>query len=368
MKAAVLRNKELIVGDIAEPEPTAGQVLAKVLACGICGSDLHAANDIDGLAAQGIGNPSPKRAMLDPARDLVMGHEYCLEIIDLGPGDDHVSASGEPLKIGDRVASLPMSIARGVFQTVGYSNEMNGGYAERIAVDARMCLPIATDVPTELAALTEPLAVGEHAVAKARLQPDTVPLVVGCGPVGLAVIVALRARGIGPIIASDFSPTRRALAEHLGADLVIDPGAESPYDTWATMCWPEGVDRHDPFNGFAGITAKPNVIFECVGVPGMIARVAGGAQRGTRVIVVGVCMESDQFEPFVGINKELELQFVLGYSVNEFASTLEKISSASLPGIDALITGSVDLAATPQAFVDLANPEQHVKILVRPGD
>ncbi len=367
MQAVVLRNKELIVDDIAEPEPTAGQVLAKVLACGICGSDLHAAKHIDRMAAQGIGNPSPKRAKLDPSRDLVMGHEYCLEIVDLGPGDDHLSATGTPLRVGDRVCSLPMSVARGVMQAVGYSNEMNGGYAERMVVDARMCLPVATDVPTELAALTEPLAVGEHAVAKARLEPGSVPLVVGCGPVGLAVIVALRARGVGPIIASDFSPTRRALAEHLGADVVVDPGVDSPYDTWATMCWPEGVDRHDPFNGFAGITAKPNVIFECVGVPGMIARVAEGAQRGTRIVVVGVCMEPDQFEPFVGINKELELQFVLGYSAEEFGGTLAKISSASLPDIDALITGSVDLTATPQAFTDLADPEQHVKILVRPG-
>ncbi|MEZ5228900.1 MAG: zinc-binding dehydrogenase [Acidimicrobiales bacterium] len=366
MQAVVLRNRELIVDDIAEPTPTEGQVLAKVLACGICGSDLHAAKHIDRMAAQGIGNPSPKRGRIDPSRDLVMGHEYCLEIVDLGPGSEHLSAAGTPLQVGDRVCSLPMSTARGIFQAVGYSNDMNGGYAERMAVDARMCLPVGTDVPTELAALTEPLAVGEHAVAKARLEPDSVPLVVGCGPVGLAVIVALRARGVGPIIASDFSPTRRALAAHLGADVVIDPGSESPYDTWATMCWPKGVDRHDPFNGFAGITAKPNVIFECVGVPGMIARVAEGAQRGTRIVVVGVCMEADQFEPFVGINKELEFQFVLGYTGEEFATTLAKISTASLPGIDALITGSVDLSGTPQAFTDLADPEQHVKILVRP--
>ncbi len=367
MQAVVLRNRELIVDDITEPEPAPGQVLTKVLACGICGSDLHAAKHIDHLAKQGLGVPSPKRGRLDPSLDLVMGHEFCLEILDLGPDQTATSAAGTPLNVGDRVCSLPISAATGIIQPLGYSNAMNGGFAERMVVDAALCLPVHADVPTDLAVLTEPLAVGEHAVAKARLESDSVPLVVGCGPVGLAVIVALRARGIGPIIATDFSPTRRRLAEQLGADVVIDPADESPYDSWATACWPEGTDRYDPFNGFAGIVAKPNVIFECVGVPGMIARVADGAQKGTRIVVVGVCMEPDQFEPFVGINKELELQFVLGYTADEFAATLAAISNDSLPGIDTLITGSVDLPGTPQAFTDLADPEQHVKILVRPG-
>lgn len=366
MQAVVLRNKELMVADIAEPEPAPGQVLGRVLSCGICGSDLHAAKHIDRMAAQGLGVKSPKRSRIDPAQDLVMGHEFCVEITDLGPGGSAKSAIGSPLAIGDRVCSLPVSAATGVIHALGYSNTFNGGYAESMVLDAGLCLPVHTDVPTELAALTEPLAVGEHAVVKANLEPGSVPLVVGCGPVGLAVITALRARGVGPIIAADFSPTRRRLAEQLGADIVIDPTTESPYETWAEACWPEGADRHDPFNGFAGIVAKPNVIFECVGVPGMIARVAEGAQRGTRIVVVGVCMESDQFEPFMGINKELEFQFVLGYTAEEFGRTLDAITNESLGGIGALITGSVDLAGTPQAFVDLADPEQHVKILVTP--
>lgn len=355
-----------MVDEVADPEPAQGQIVGRVLSCGICGSDLHAAKHLDRMAEQGLGVKSPKRSRIDPAQDLVMGHEFCVEITDLGPGGSAQSATGTTLSVGDRVCSLPVSAATGMIHALGYSNTFNGGYAEAMVLDAGLCLPVHTDVPTELAALTEPLAVGEHAVVKANLQADSVPLVVGCGPVGLAVIAALRSRGVGPIIATDFSPTRRQMAEHLGADVVIDPAADSPYDAWAEACWPEGVDRHDPFNGFAGIVAKPNVIFECVGVPGMIARVAEGAQRGTRIVVVGVCMESDQFEPFMGINKELEFQFVLGYSADEFSRTLAAITNESLGGIDALITGSVDLSGTPQAFVDLADPEQHVKILVTP--
>ena len=108
------------------------------------------------------------------------------------------------------------------------------------------------------------------------------------------------------------------------------------------------------------------MIFGCVGVPGMLATVAENAQRGTRIVVVGVCMEPDRMEPFVGISKELEFRFVFGYTGEEFAGTLAAITAGARPGIDALTTGSVDLDGTPAAFVDLADPEKHVKILVRP--
>ncbi len=366
MQALVLRSGSLVVDEIAEPVPIAGQILGRVLACGICGSDLHAAKHLDQLASQGLGNPSPKRASLDAARDVVMGHEFCVEILDVGHGGSAIGAAGQALKPGDRVCSLPVSMASGVVHTLGYSNDLTGGFAERMVLDAALCLTVPTDLPTELAALTEPLAVGAHAVAKAGLQADSVPLVIGCGPVGLAVIIALKAKGVGPIIAADYSPRRRQLAESLGADVVIDPASASPYDTWASACWPEGVDRTDPFLALQGIVAKPNVIFECVGVPGMIKAVSKGAQKGTRIVVVGVCMEPDVFEPFAAINKELEFQFVLGYTGDEFAATLQSLVSQQLPGVDQLVSGIVDLAATPQAFADLGDPEQHVKILVTP--
>ena len=85
----------------------------------------------------------------------------------------------------------------------------------------------------EHAALTEPLAVGVHAVAKANIRGGEVPLVIGCGPVGLAVIAALKIKGLHPIVAADYSPARRALAAKLGADIVVDPARTQPYATWA---------------------------------------------------------------------------------------------------------------------------------------
>jgi threonine dehydrogenase-like Zn-dependent dehydrogenase len=96
--------------------------------------------------------------------------------------------------------------------------------------------------PAEHAARTEPVAVGWHAVQYARLTSDDVPLVIGCGPVGLAVICGLKILGAHPIIAANFSPARRALAERMGADIVIDPATASPYQSWTEAATPAGYD------------------------------------------------------------------------------------------------------------------------------
>src|SRR5262249_48977704 len=138
---------------------------------------------------------------LDVARDVVMGHEFCAEVIDFGP-DTQRAVPG-----GARVVSMPTAGVRGL-HTVGYSNEYPGGYGELMVLSEMMLLPVPNGLATEHAALTEPMAVGVHAVAKARLEPGDAPLVVGCGPVGLAVVAALRLRGAEPIVAADFSPMR----------------------------------------------------------------------------------------------------------------------------------------------------------------
>src|SRR5262249_26850382 len=110
--------------------------------------------------------------------------------------------------------------------------DVPGAYAERIVLCEPLLIEVPDHVPTDVAALTEPLAVAYRTVAKADLGDHDVPLVVGCGPIGLAVIAVLRLRGDRRIVAADFSPERRALARRLGADIVIDPAAESPYTAW----------------------------------------------------------------------------------------------------------------------------------------
>jgi threonine dehydrogenase-like Zn-dependent dehydrogenase len=217
---------------------------------------------------------------------------------------------------------------------------------------------------TEHAALTEPMAVGYHAVQMARLDKRDVPLVIGCGPVGLAVIAALKLKGAAPIIAADFSPRRRELAVQMGADVVVDPKEKSPYETWTEKAKDPSAAAGAP--GFmAGLALKPAVIFECVGVPGVIEQIMMKAPRAARIVVVGVCMESDHFEPFFGINKELNLQFVLGYTPDEFSTTLHNIGEGKVP-VQPLVTGKVGVEGVAQAFQDLGSPERHAKILVEP--
>jgi excisionase family DNA binding protein len=130
-------------------------------------------------------------------------------------------------------------------------------------------------------------------------------LVLGCGPVGLACIAELRMRGIGPIVAADFSPKRRQLAEQLGADVVVDPRDTPAIDAWRR------VDG-----------SKPLVIFEAVGVPGMIEQAMRMAPKDARILVVGACMQEDRIHPMLGIGRELNIQFALAYTPAEAAELL----------------------------------------------
>jgi threonine dehydrogenase-like Zn-dependent dehydrogenase len=358
MRAAVMRNQQLVVDSVAEPQPGPGEVLVKTLACGICGSDLHmlkhAPRVVEQMRRAGAG------AIMDPARDVVMGHEFCAEIVEHGPGCQH------SLRAGTRVCSMPLALRPEGPVTVGYSNALPGGYGELMVLNELLLLEVPNGLSTEHAALTEPMAVGWHAVEKACLTDEDVPLVLGCGPIGLAVIAALRIRGAQPIVAADFSPARRRLAQQLGADVVVDPAQVSPYESWSAAAQrPDAaVAPGDPL-AFLLSPFRPAVIFECVGVPGVIQQVLEGAARSARIVVVGVCMQSDHFEPLFGINKELNLQFVLGYTPQEFFQTLQHLAEGRINAAP-LITAKVGVAGVPQAFDDLATPERHAKILVEP--
>jgi threonine dehydrogenase-like Zn-dependent dehydrogenase len=261
---------------------------------------------------------------------------------------------------------MPISMSAAGIQAVGYSNETPGGYGEYMVLNEMLLLPVPNGLETERAALTEPMAVGLHAVEKSSLTGDDVPLVIGCGPVGLAVIAGLKLKGAGPIIAADFSAKRRELAVALGADIVVDPAQGSPYETWEEAASPEGgaAPAGTLLPGL-GPQLKPAVLYECVGVPGIIQQILDGAARNARVVVVGVCMEEDRFEPMTAITKELNLQFCLGYSPEEFAATLQHIAEGEIT-TDPLITGKVGVEGVAGAFEELSSPERHAKILVEP--
>ncbi|KAB7741146.1 zinc-binding dehydrogenase [Parvibaculum sedimenti] len=362
MRAAIFRDGDLVVDTMPEPKPAEGQVVVKTLACGICGSDLHAFHHAPKMVD--AAKRSGSSFVMDLKRDIVFGHEFCAEIVDHGPGTQ------KTLKVGTRVCSVPMTVTvageKGNVHPLGYSNELPGGFAEQMVLNEMLLLEVPNGLSAEHAALTEPMAVGWHAVQKARLTREDVPLVIGCGPVGLAVIAALKIAGVGPIIAADFSPARRKLAETMGADIVVDPAEHSPYKTWTEQATPEGYDPTSLLSILGmGPKMRPAVVFECVGVPGIIQQMLEGAPRDTRIVVVGVCMEQDRFEPFFAITKELNLQFVFGYTPEEYALTLHHIADGQIE-VSSLVTGKVGVEGVKQAFTDLANPEAHAKILVEP--
>lgn len=337
MRAAVLRDGRMVYrDDVPDPIPEAGQVLVGVRACGICGSDLHFAAhgaqvlEMSDRVAGGAGGMH-----VDLSNDIFMGHEFSAEILEAGPDT-------ETHPPGTMVTSLPVLLSAKGVEPIVYSNRTVGGYAERMLLSAPLLLPIPNGLDLKHAALTEPMAVGLHAVNKSNIAPGETALVLGCGPIGIAIIAALRARGVETIVASDFSPKRRELATAMGAHQTLDPAQGSPFDT-----------------------VKPAVVFEAVGVPGIIDDVMLRARPGTRLVVAGVCMQPDTVHPFFAIAKEINVQFVLAYTPDEFGDSLRALAEGDID-VSPLITGEVGLDAVGAAFDDLADPERHCKILVTP--
>jgi threonine dehydrogenase-like Zn-dependent dehydrogenase len=338
MRASVLRNGRMVLrDDVADPVPRQGQVLVGVKACGICGTDLHFAKHgqtVLDVSSQMEGL-SYGEGRVDLNSDVYMGHEFCAEVLEAGPETDAPAP-------GTIVTSMPVLLsAKGVAPIV-YSNSVIGGYAERMLLSAPLLLPVPNGLDPRRAALTEPMAVGLHAVNKAAVQPGDATLVLGCGPIGIAIIAALRNKGVEHVVAADYSHKRRQLAKTMGAHATVDPAQGSPFDT-----------------------VTPVVVFEAVGVPGIINDVLQRAPRGSRLIVAGVCMEPDSVMPFFGSVKEITVQFVAFYDPAEFADSLRAIAEGEID-VAPVITGEVGLDGVGAAFDDLAKPDEHCKILVTP--
>lgn len=347
MRAVALSAGAIVVrDDVAEPEPVFGTALVQVKACGICGSDLHFAKhgaDMIALTKQMEGMPEMGGGGLeiDLDRDVYMGHEFAAEVLELGPD----TTGPAP---GTLVTSLPVLMTMAGIAPIVYSNSVASGYGERMLLSAPFLLEVPNGLDPKHAALTEPMAVGLHAVNKSGIAKGTGAVVLGCGPVGQAVIGALAMKGIEPIVATDFSPSRRALALQMGAHEALDPREETAWAGWTRA-------------GKGG----PPVIFEAIGLPGILDDAMRAAPAGSRLVVVGVCMQPDVVNPFFASSKELSIQFVMAYGPDEFAECLRAIAEGDLQ-VAPLITGEVDLDGVAGAFESLADPEQHCKILVVP--
>ncbi len=376
MKAVVCKEAELNVAEVADPTPAKGQLLLEVLRCGICGSDLHARHQADELAdvAAEVGYEEAMR----PSHEVVLGHEFCGRVVDRGPGTGDSVADGTP------VVALPIVRSGGAVHPIGLSARAPGGYAEQLVVEESLAFGVPNGLRPDVATLTEPLAVAWHAVRRSQIKKRNVAVVIGCGPIGLGVILMLKARGVRHVVASDFSAGRRALAERCGADVVVDPGERSPYagDHGHLTSAPEAFDlavttierlQRLPLPWWQvwsaaerlGAGPKSPVVFECVGVPGVIDEIVASAPLFSRVVVVGVCMGADRIRPALAINKEIDLRFVLGYTPPEFRETLHMLAGGKVDPTP-LLTGTVGLDGVAGAFDALGDAERHAKILIDP--
>jgi threonine dehydrogenase-like Zn-dependent dehydrogenase len=188
------------------------------------------------------------------------------------------------------------------------------------------------------------------------------------------------------VVASDFSPGRRGLARTCGADIVVDPTEGSPF----TAAGERGhlddipsalelaVGTREKLGRLPvgwwhvwrtaeklGAGPKHPVIFECVGVPGVIESIVDSAPLFSRVVVVGVCVGPDRFKPAMAVNKEIDMRFVVGYTPLEFRDTLHMLAEGEVDPRP-LVTGEVGLEGVESAFAALGDPEQHAKVLIDP--
>jgi threonine dehydrogenase-like Zn-dependent dehydrogenase len=377
MRAVVCTDAELSVAELPEPVPGRGQVRLEVLRCGICGSDLHARHGLDDWADLAARMGYDRFGRSD--QKVVFGHEFCGEVAEHGPKCRGTLPTGTP------VVALPLLRGPAGVDTLGLSVHAPGAYAEQLLVEESLMMAVPNGLRPDVAALTEPMAVAWHAVRRGEVGKGTVAIVIGCGPVGLGVILMLKANGVRTVVASDFSPGRRALAEACGADVVVDPAETGPFDavekkghltdipsalelavgTTEKLTRVPGWWHAWRLAETLGAGPKHPVIFECVGMPGVIESIIDGAPLFSRVVVVGVCVGSDQITPAMAINKEIDLRFVLGYTPLEFRDTLHMLADGKVDPAP-LVTGIVGLDGVDAAFSALGDPETQAKILIDP--
>jgi (R,R)-butanediol dehydrogenase/meso-butanediol dehydrogenase/diacetyl reductase len=196
--------------------------------------------------------------------------------------------------------------------------------------------------------MVEPLAVSHHAVELARVARGATVLVIGAGPIGAGVVLFARAAGARHVIVSERSPERRRIALALGATAAIDPQAQ---------------DVAARFAGLAG--ARPQVVFECVGAPGLVQQAIELAGVRGRVLVAGVCFAQDRISPLTALMKEVNVQFSQCYTEANFAAVITAIARGEVMPAP-MHTDTVGFAALPAAFEALRASPRGCKVLLDP--
>jgi threonine dehydrogenase-like Zn-dependent dehydrogenase len=353
MRAAVLRQGRIEVRETADPVPGPGQLLARTLSCAICASDLHFMDHPDGVAEDDSG-------LWDyhADQDIVMGHEFVAEIISYGPGTE------QRLATGTRVTSLPVLMGAGPARIIGCGPGSPGGFGELMLLSEPLIRAIPEHIGTDQAALTDAFAVGEYYVRRAALGPHDVPLIIGAGAIGLSAVAALARRGTATIIVADYNAARLEIARALGATHTIDPRVQSPYDAW----------REVALNGKAGRaafgSAAPGhpgcVVFEFVGVPGVLDQIVRGCDRGTRILSAGGPPEGDRISSMVAKRKGVNIQFGGGPDPEDWYGTLDAICGGSLD-VSPVIGLTIGLDAVPAALDMARRGDGPARIMIHPN-
>ncbi|MDE3114520.1 MAG: alcohol dehydrogenase catalytic domain-containing protein [Pseudomonadota bacterium] len=339
MKAAMFAGSgaPLRLAEMQRPKAQPGGLVIKVGACGICASDLHAAEA--GMVAEGN----------------VFGHEYAGEVVEVGPGAE------AGWQVGDRLVAIPASpcgacaaCREGTYMQCeglilqGFDPRLPGAYAQYASCVGALSMKIPASLADRDAALIEPMAVGLGAFKAANVPAGASVLVIGAGVIGLSVAKWARFFGAGDVGISEKVPARRERAQRAGHDLVIDAAAHA-----------------NPVAEYQRLTGRvPSVIFECVGRPLMQALI-DMAPAGAQIVMVGTGMQPEQVTVVTAALKRLRMTFTLGYEFADFAFILRMLAAGRI-GTEGLVTATVGLDELPAMFETLQKPNDHCKVLVTP--
>jgi threonine dehydrogenase-like Zn-dependent dehydrogenase len=339
MRALVLRDfYDIAVEERPDPVPGSGQAVVEVIATGICGSDFHGYSGENGRRRPG----------------QIMGHETVGRVRELG-------TDVAELRVGQLVTVNPVMSCHACPAclsgqehwcsqrvVLGVAPEIPAAFADQVAVPAENLVPLPDDMPEELGALVEPMAVGYHAVRRGQPVPDDRLLVIGGGPIGQACLLAAQRLGVGALALSDVSASRRALCARLGA-AVIDPAAGDLVDAVASE-----------------LGGPPTLVVDAVGISQTVADALAASSLGSRIVLVGMGSPQLNLAAYTLSTAERSLIGSFTYSAAEFADTAEWVGTVP-EGIDALIDGRVGWDGAPQSFDDLARGRSSAsKILVFP--
>ena len=333
MKAAVFKSigTPLAIEDVKEPEPSKDGVLVEVGRCGICGSDLHMTEDpVFGVTA-----------------GTVLGHEFSGEIVAVGSEVDN-------LKTGDLVSVSPLrgcgKCLRCLSGQPAWCENMQldgGGYAELAQVTARQCVKLPTSISLEDGALAEPLSVAQHGVNLSGLTPGARVLVIGAGPIGLGVAFWARRLGANHVAVADLNDFQEQRAYEMGATAFFSSQENLVEDVREAIGGP------------------PDIVYECVGLPGLIAQSVEHVRVKGTVVVLGLCTLPDTFIPFQAVSKEVCIQTSGFFEFPEFCTSID-VLDAGLAAPHAMITDTVSLDNMPDTFEALRKRTTQCKVMVKP--